>query len=187
MNRKAIIVSAPSGAGKSTLVHRLMETLPQLAFSVSACTRAARPNETHGRDYYFLLPGLFKKHIEAGDFIEWEEVYPDHFYGTLKSEIDRIWSSGKIPVFDVDVMGGLNLKQYFGKSALSIFIQPPSMEVLRERLENRNTESAESLEKRIGKAGKELSYAPKFDILIVNDNLDRAIGQLSSIVTAFIL
>jgi len=186
MNHKAIIVSAPSGAGKSTLVHRLMAAFPQLAFSVSACTRTARSTEAHGRDYYFMLSEIFKQHIESGDFIEWEEVYPGNFYGTLKSEIDRIWSSGKIPVFDVDVLGGLNLKKYFGQSALAVFIQPPSLKILQDRLENRNTESPESLEKRISKAEKELGFASKFDTIIVNDDLEKAIEQLSSLVKAFI-
>ena len=186
MTQKAIIVSAPSGAGKSTLVRHLMDSLPQLAFSVSACTRQPRPGETDGRDYYFLSAEKFREHIEACDFIEWEEVYPGNFYGTLKLEIRRIWSSDKIPVFDVDVLGGLNLKKYFRRHGLAIFIQPPSLEVLKTRLEDRATESAESLSKRISKAEQELRFAAKFDTIVNNNDLDSAKQNLLELVTSFL-
>lgn len=186
MTQKAIIVSAPSGAGKSTLVRHLLDTLPQLAFSVSACTRPARQGEIEGREYYFLSAERFREHIEACDFIEWEEVYPGSFYGTLKSEIRRIWSSEKIPVFDVDVMGGLNLKKYFRRNGLAIFIQPPSLEVLKTRLNNRATESAENLARRIAKAEQELTFASKFDTIVVNDELESSKQKVLILATAFI-
>ncbi|MCK9421860.1 MAG: guanylate kinase [Bacteroidales bacterium] len=186
MTQKAIIVSAPSGAGKSTLVRHLMDNLPQLAFSVSACTRRARQGEIEGREYYFLPVERFREHIEACDFIEWEEVYPGSFYGTLKSEIRRIWSSDKIPVFDVDVMGGLNLKKYFRRLGLAIFIQPPSLEVLKMRLKDRATESAESLARRIAKAEQELTFASKFDTIVVNDDLEHTKERVLKLATSFI-
>ncbi|MCK9204261.1 MAG: guanylate kinase [Bacteroidales bacterium] len=186
IQEKAIIVSAPSGAGKSTLVHHLMGVFPQLEFSVSACTRPKRAEETDGVDYYFISVAQFQEHIESCDFIEWEEVYQGCFYGTLKSEIRRIWSLDKIPVFDVDVKGGLNLKKYFRKSGLAIFVQPPSMGTLKERLENRGTESPEDLAKRIGRAEKELSFAPKFDTVIVNNELEKAKQEICNLVQSFL-
>jgi guanylate kinase len=186
MEGKAIIVSAPSGAGKSTIVKRLTGALPQLEFSVSVCSRPKREGETEGKDYHFISAETFRSHIEACDFLEWEEVYPGSFYGTLKAEIRRIWKLGKVPVFDVDVVGGLNLKRYFKASGLSIFIQPPSLEVLEARLRKRGTDSEESLRKRIGKAEHELSYASKFDQIIVNDELERAATEISATVTRFL-
>lgn len=186
MSERAIIISAPSGAGKSTIVKRLMEAVPRLGFSVSACSRPMREGEVDGRDYHFISAERFRNHIEACDFLEWEEVYPGNFYGTLKSEIRRIWSQGRTPIFDVDVVGGLNLKRYFKTSGLAIFIQPPSIEVLTERLRNRGTESEESLAKRTGKAAHELTYAPKFDRIIINDDLERAVAETIALVNGFL-
>jgi guanylate kinase len=186
MKNKAIIVSAPSGAGKTTIVRRLMAALPILEFSVSACSRLKRENETDGIDYYFISPEAFRKKIEADEFVEWQEVYPENYYGTLKSELMRIWKEGKIPVFDVDVIGGLNLKKYFGEDALSIFIQPPSVETLEYRLRNRGTESEESLRKRIGKSMQELGYSDRFDRTVVNDALDRSSNEAIRIVEEFL-
>jgi guanylate kinase len=186
MIRKAIIVSAPSGAGKSTIVQHLMKELPQLAFSVSACSRNKRESETDGVHYYFISADEFRKKIVTQEFVEWEEVYPGSYYGTLKSELERIWNLGKFPVFDVDVVGGLNLKKYFGDDALALFIQPPSEEELEVRLRNRNTESEESLLKRLGKAKQELSTAGQFDRIVVNDDLDVACGEALQIVKNFL-
>lgn len=171
MNGKAIIVSAPSGAGKTTLVKHLLRTLPVLEFSVSACSRAKREGETDGKDYYFITVEEFQNKIQNDEFVEWQEVYSGSYYGTMKSELIRIWSKGGTPIFDVDVVGGLNLKKYFGDQALAIFIQPPTLEVLQDRLRNRGTEDDESLMKRILKAEYELGFASWFDEIIVNDNL----------------
>lgn len=172
--RKLIVVSAPSGAGKTTIVHFLIKQFPELEFSVSACSRPKRSNEKNGIDYYFLSIEDFKQKIEQKDFIEWEEVYPDQYYGTLKSELERIWSKGHPVIFDVDVLGGINIKHLYGKSCLAIFIMPPSMEELKKRLENRSTETEESLHKRLARAKKEMSYAKSFDVVIINDHLDKA-------------
>lgn len=175
MAGKAIIFSAPSGSGKTTLVHYLLEHNPTLGFSISASTRDKRGRtEQHGKDYYFLAPEEFKRKIDRGEFIEWEEVYAGNFYGTLKSEIDRIWKEGKDVVFDVDVKGGINLKKYFGDKALAIFVKVPSLEVLEQRLRKRSTESAESLSRRIFKAKFELEFQDKFDAVIVNENLEQS-------------
>jgi guanylate kinase len=184
--KNAIIISAPSGAGKTTLVNHLLKKIPDLSFSVSACSRPRRENEMHGKDYYFLSPDAFRNSIDAGDFIEWEEVYAGILYGTLKSEVQRIREAGKIPVFDVDVAGGLNLKKYFGHDALAVFIQPPSLEVLETRLRKRRTDSEESLRKRIGKAAYEMTYAARFDVVIDNDSLDEAVKELFDLVSTFI-
>ena len=186
INRKAIIVSAPSGAGKTTIVQRLLQALPYLDFSISACSRPKRDTELHGKDYYFLDIEDFRQRIARDEFVEWQEVYPGNFYGTLKSELDRIWSCGKIPVFDVDVQGGLNLKKYFGDRALSIFIQPPSLEAMFKRLQNRGTETEESLKKRTGKAAFEMTFRDKFDRIIVNDDLEPAFDQTLGAVTGFL-
>lgn len=186
INRKAIIVSAPSGAGKTTIVQRLLQALPYLDFSISACSRPKRDTELHGKDYYFLDIEDFRQRIARDEFVEWQEVYPGNFYGTLKSELDRIWSYGKIPVFDVDVQGGLNLKKYFGDRALSIFIQPPSLEAMFKRLQNRGTETEESLKKRTGKAAFEMTFRDKFDRIIVNDDLEPAFDQTLGAVTGFL-
>jgi guanylate kinase len=183
---KAIIVSAPSGAGKSTIVAYLMQRIPLLAFSISACSRSKRKNETDGVHYYFISAEDFREKIRNDEFVEWQEVYPGSYYGTLKSEIDRIWNEKKIPVFDVDVFGGMNLKKYFGENALAIFIQPPSREVLETRLRERNADSDESLEKRISKAGYELSFAGKFDMIVINDDLEDACNRAFNEVEMFL-
>jgi len=185
-NKKAIIVSAPSGAGKTSIVKQLLLHLPDLEFSVSACSRTPRENEQNGKDYYFISSVEFREKIARDEFAEWQEVYPGCFYGTLKSELDRIWKANKIPIFDVDVMGGLNLKKYFGEAALAVFIQPPSQEVLKVRLESRGTESAESLARRISKAEYELTFAPKFDAIVINDDLECAKQESIKLVTSFI-
>ena len=172
---KAIIFSAPSGAGKTTIVKSLLANKLPLSFSISACSRQKRENEINGKDYHFLSIKDFKQKINEQAFIEWEEVYENNYYGTLKSEIERIWNDKKHVVFDVDVVGGLNLKKHFGNNALAIFIQPPSMDVLFKRLRNRATESEASLNKRINKAKHEMTYSPSFDSIIINDQLEKAI------------
>ena len=171
---KAIIFSAPSGAGKTTIVRYLLEKEIPLLFSISACSRNRRPNEIDGKDYYFLSVDEFKAKVSYNAFVEWEEVYENNFYGTLKSEIDRIWSSHQHIVFDVDIVGGLNLKKYFGDRALSIFIEPPSLDVLFKRLKNRATENEKSLNKRIEKATQEMKFSSSFDLIIINDRLEKA-------------
>ncbi|MEE3098052.1 MAG: guanylate kinase [Bacteroidota bacterium] len=171
---KAIIFSAPSGAGKTTIVRYLLEKELPLLFSISACSRNRRPNEIDGKDYYFLSIDDFKAKVANNAFVEWEEVYENNFYGTLKSEIDRIWSSHQHVVFDVDVVGGLNLKKHFGDRALSIFIEPPSLDVLFKRLKNRATETEKSLNKRIEKATHEMQFCSSFDLIIINDRLEKA-------------
>jgi len=171
---KAIIFSAPSGAGKTTIVRYLLEKELPLLFSISACSRNRRPNEMDGKDYYFLSVDEFKAKVSNNAFVEWEEVYENNFYGTLKSEIDRIWSSHQHVVFDVDVVGGLNLKKHFGDRALSIFIEPPSLDVLFKRLKNRATENEKSLNKRIEKANQEMKFSSSFDLIIINDKLEKA-------------
>ena len=171
---KSIIFSAPSGAGKTTIVRYLLEKELPLLFSISACSRNRRPNEIDGKDYYFLSIDDFKAKVANNAFVEWEEVYENNFYGTLKSEINRIWSSHQHVVFDVDVVGGLNLKKYFGDRALSIFIEPPSLDVLFKRLKNRATETEKSLNKRIEKATHEMKFCSSFDLIIINDRLEKA-------------
>ncbi len=183
---KCIIFSAPSGAGKTTIVHALLDANIGLEFSVSACSRSPRPNEVNGRDYYFFDIETFKKHITDGQFLEWQEVYTNNFYGTLKSEITRIWDQNKTVVFDVDVIGGLNLKRIFGEQALAIFVQPPTIEILEDRLRNRSTESEEKIIQRMNKAKKELAEAPKFDCIIINDSLESAIEKSKELVLNFI-
>lgn len=185
-NKKVIIISAPSGSGKTTIVHHLLEYFPMLEFSISACSRDPRNNEKHSKDYYFLSIQNFKEKIKNQEFLEWEEVYKDHFYGTLKSEVNRIWDKNHIVIFDVDVVGGNNLKKHFKEKALSIFIAPPSFEVLEERLKNRGTDSEENIKKRIDKAQFEMTFSPNFDITIINDNLEIAITQTKSAIQNFI-
>ena len=184
---KAIIFSAPSGAGKTTIVHHLMK-IPsfKLAFSVSATSRAMRHNEVDGKDYHFLTPDDFLRRAQRGEFLEWEEVYKDQYYGTLKSEIENIWKSGNNVIFDVDVQGGMNLKKIFGEKALSIFVQPPSIEMLNFRLRNRSTESAEKIAMRINKAAAEMKFACKFDVQLLNDDLTVALMQAEQIVGGFL-
>ena len=171
---KLIIFSAPSGAGKSTLVQHILGCGFDLEFSISATSRLPRGNEKHGTEYYFLSSDEFRERIARGDFLESEEVYEGCFYGTLKSEVERILASGKNVIFDVDVVGGLNIKSYYGDRALSVFVAPPSIEELNKRLSTRGTDSPEMIEKRIEKASYELSFAPKFDVVIVNDDLQTA-------------
>jgi guanylate kinase len=183
---KAIVVSAPSGAGKTTLVRHLLVAMPVLEFSVSAASRQKRDGETDGKDYYFITADDFRSRISKDEFVEWEEVYPGSYYGTLKSELERIWQKHGIPIFDVDVIGGLNLKKYFGDAALAIFIQPPSIEILGQRLYHRGTESEESLKNRLSKAEYELGFAPQFDTIIVNDNLETKCAEIVTIVSDFL-
>ncbi len=183
---KCIIFSAPSGAGKTTIVHYLLKESLGLEFSVSACSREPRKNEINGKDYYFLGLEGFKDQIDKEAFIEWEEVYTNNFYGTLKSEIERIWANGKSVIFDLDVIGGLNLKRIFGEQALSIFVKPPSYEVLEKRLRNRSTETEDKIQQRMKKANTEFAYAPEFDIILINDNLDEACKKAKEMVFEFL-
>jgi len=183
---KCVIFSAPSGAGKTTIVHYLLKQNLGLEFSISACSREPRSNEVNGRDYHFLGLEGFKNKIEQGAFVEWEEVYTDNFYGTLKSEIERIWSHGKTVIFDVDVIGGLNIKRIFGEQALAIFVQPPSYDELEVRLRKRSTETEEKIQQRMYKAKTELSYAPEFDVILVNDHLDSACHKAQNLILEFI-
>lgn len=172
---KAIILSAPSGSGKTSIVLRLLKSNPELAFSVSATTRPIRSEkEKDGVDYYFLTREAFDQKVQKQEFIEWEEVYQGTCYGTLRAEIERLWKAGKNVIFDVDVKGGLSLKKYFGDQALSVFVSVPSLDILRERLKSRGTESAESLDKRIGKAEFELGFKNQFDVELINDDLELA-------------
>jgi len=184
---KLIIFSAPSGSGKTTIAKHLLAINPQLGFSISACTRDKRGRmEEDGKDYYFLTPEAFKKKIDNNEFVEWEEVYPGAFYGTLKSEIERIWALGKTVIFDVDVKGGLNLKKFYKDKALAIFVKPPSLEVLEQRLKDRNTESPESISGRLFKVKFELSFEHKFDVTLVNSNLQIAFAEAEKLVNDFI-
>jgi len=186
MSGKAIIFSAPSGSGKTTIVKHLLATNSDLGFSISASTRDKRGRtETHGKDYYFLSPEDFKSKIDRDEFIEWEEVYEGNFYGTLKSEIDRIWNEGKNVIFDVDVKGGLNLKKYFGKKALAVFVKVPSIDVLKERLKDRGTESEESLSRRLFKAKFEMGFQDKFDVVLINQNLDKSLTEAQRLYNDF--
>ena len=183
---KLIIFSAPSGSGKSTIINYLLTQHLNLAFSISATSRAPRGSERDGVEYYFLTPDEFRRRIAAGDFLEYEEVYADKFYGTLKSEVERLTTAGKNVLFDVAVVGGLNIKRFYGERALSVFIQPPSLAELRRRLEHRATDTPEVIESRLAKAEYELSFAPKFDRIVVNDDLDRACQEVLSVVRNFL-
>ena len=183
---KLVIFSAPSGAGKTTIVRALLKDIPNLKFSVSAASRPKRPNEIDGKDYYFIPVEEFRRKIENDEFLEWEEVYENNFYGTLKSEVDRIWKSGNHVIFDVDVVGGLNIKKYYGERALAIFVMPPSVEELEKRLRNRSTESETDMKRRIEKARYEMTFASQFDEVIVNDDLEKAVSEAKRLVTAFI-
>ena len=186
MQPKLIIISAPSGSGKSTLVNHLLSCGLNLAFSISATSRPKREYEQDGVDYFFLTKEAFEKKIENDEFVEYEEVYTGCFYGTLRSELDRLTSEGKVVIFDVDVVGAINLKRMFGENALSVFIAPPSIEVLRQRLIDRHTENSEMIEKRVGKARFEMTFAPKFDVIVVNDELESAKKKLEEVVRKFI-
>lgn len=183
---KCIIFSAPSGAGKTTIVRHLLAENADLSFSISACSREPRPNEVDGRDYHFLGVEGFKAKIQEDAFIEWEEVYENNFYGTLHSEVERIWSMGKTVVFDVDVIGGLNIKRQFGAQALSVFVQPPSVEELEKRLRARSTETEEKIQMRMSKARQELALADQFDIRLLNINLDEACREAHQLVRDFV-
>lgn len=185
-HNKLIIFSAPSGSGKTTIIKHLLEKKLPLEFSISATSRKPRGKETNGNEYYFLSTDEFKQKINSKDFIEWEEVYEGCFYGTLRSELDRIWKNGKHVLFDVDVIGGLNLKEKFDAQALAIFIKPPSVEILKERLEKRSTDSKVTIEKRLNKATFELQYESKFDKVIVNDVLEDTLQQAEKIVKEFL-
>lgn len=187
MSEKAIIFSAPSGSGKSTIVSHILKLYPQLEFSISATSRKPRGSEKDGVEYRFFTTEEFRKMIGEGAFVEYEEVYPGSYYGTLKSEVQRIWDKGHTIIFDVDVKGGLSLKKYFGDKALSVFIQAPSIEELRNRLEARGTDSPEAIQKRVGKAAEEMMYADKFDKILINDDLQTAYAQAERIVGDFIV
>lgn len=186
MAGKLVIFSAPSGSGKSTLINFLLQQGLRLKFSISATSRAPRGTEQDGVEYYFLSPAEFRRRIEAGDFLEYEEVYKDKYYGTLKSEVERILASGDNVIFDVDVVGGCHIKQFYGARALSVFIQPPSIDELRHRLESRGTDAPEVIESRLAKAAYELSFAPRFDVVIVNDDLARAEAETLSCIQKFL-
>src|ERR1035437_7994973 len=186
MVNKAVIISAPSGAGKTTIVKHLLSVFPGLEFSISACSRPKREKEAEGKDYYFITTDQFRDKIFREEFIEWQEVYPGSHYGTLKSEIDRIWSEGKTPIFDVDVSGGINLKKYFGDTALAIFVQPPSVQELENRLRHRGTENEENLQTRLNKVEIELTFAGRFDRIIVNDEFSSASSKVTELVTEFL-
>jgi len=186
MAGKALIFSAPSGSGKTTIVKHLLKNNPDLGFSISASTRDKRGRtEEHGKDYYFLTPEEFKAKIDQDEFIEWEEVYAGNFYGTLKAEIERIWNDGRNVIFDVDVKGGINLKKYFGNKALAVFVKVPSIEVLKERLKERGTETEESLSRRIFKAKFEMSFQDKFDVVLVNEDLDKSLQEAQQLYEDF--
>lgn len=186
MKGKLIIFSAPSGSGKSTIINYLLKQNLNLHFSISATSRLPRGTEKHGVEYYFLSPEEFKVKIANGEFLEYEEVYEDKFYGTLKAEVERILNEGKNVIFDVDVVGGCNIKKYYGSQALSVFIQPPSIETLRQRLEGRGTDTLEVIESRVAKAEFELGFACKFDAIIVNDDLEKAQRETLKIVKQFV-
>lgn len=185
--RKAVIFSAPSGAGKTTIVRRLIDAGLPLGFSVSATSRKPRGSEKHGFDYFFFSTDEFKTKVANAEFVEWEEVYDGLCYGTLKAEVERVWNEGKAIIFDVDVKGGVNLKKIFGENALSVFIQPPSFKILEERLRLRHTESEEAIQKRLDRAKFELSFAPQFDIVIVNDDLEKAVSEACEKVREFLI
>ncbi|AYD47526.1 guanylate kinase [Arachidicoccus soli] len=184
---KIIIITAPSGAGKSSIAHYLLDKYPhQLAFSISAATRSARGKEQDGVDYYFMQVEDFQNKIEANEFIEWEMVYEGKYYGTLKSEIERIWRENKTPILDIDIKGAMHIQKQFPKNSLSIFIQPPSIEDLRKRLNSRNTDTPEQIETRINKASYEISFKNHFNIIVVNDNLEKACKETETAILNFI-
>ena len=182
---KVLIFSAPSGAGKSTIVSHLMDIYPFLGFSISATSRQPRGAERDGVEYYFMSDEQFRKGIENDIFVEYEEVYSGHYYGTLKSEVERIWAEDKIVLFDIDVQGGMRLKALYGDNALSVFVMPPSLETLRERLIARGTDSLEAIEKRVLKAEEEISHSHKFDVVLLNDSLERCKEEIAEIVSEF--
>jgi len=184
---KLIVFSAPSGSGKTTIVHHLLEQKElNLGFSVSATSRPRRAQEEHGRDYYFLSKEAFENHIKNNDFLEWEEVYKDNYYGTLQAEVERIWNEGKAVIFDIDVVGGLRIKNKYPENTLAIFVQPPSLEVMEQRLRNRKTETEEKILERLNKAEKELKFATDFDVILINDELATAKKEAKRLVETFL-
>jgi guanylate kinase len=183
--QKMIIFSAPSGSGKTTIVNYLVEKFPELEFSISATSRAPRGEEKHEKDYFFLTPQEFAEKVRNNEFVEWEEVYPGLCYGTLKCEMDRIWAKGHIIVFDIDVKGGVNLKKIYGKQALAVFVRPPSLETLKQRLECRGTDTPEIIERRLNKAEEEMLYASLFDVELINDDLKTAKMEAEKLVRNF--
>jgi guanylate kinase len=185
-NGKCVIFSAPSGAGKTTIVHHLLTKNLGMEFSVSACSRTPRPNEIDEIDYHFLGVEAFREMIKDDAFVEWEEVYTNNYYGTLKSEIERIWDDGKAVIFDVDVIGGLNIKKQFGDNAFSVFVKPPSYKELENRLRGRSTESEDKINQRMAKATKELAFAEEFDFVLINDNLEEACEKAEQLVSDFL-
>lgn len=185
-NGKLVIFSAPSGAGKSTLVNYLLPQFPQLSFSISATSRAPRGQEEHGKDYYFLSSEEFKVRVAQDELLEWEEVYSGTYYGTLRTEVERIWSEGKVVVFDIDVVGALNLKKQFGDRALALFVQAQSVEILEQRLRGRGTDSEEKIQQRVAKATIEMARAPEFDEVVVNDNINTAKAEALAILKDFL-
>lgn len=184
--RKILVICSPSGAGKSSIVRRLLSHFPELSFSISCTTRELRDGEVNGREYYFITTEEFKKRIAAGDFAEHEEVYPDKFYGTLKSEIERIWNEHHVAIFDIDVKGALNLKKQFGSDCLTIYIAPPSKEALIQRLKSRGSETPKSLKERVRRFDEEMSYADKFDAVVVNKDFDTAYMRVKNLVVSFL-
>lgn len=187
MNEKVLIFSAPSGSGKSTVVNHILDLHPEIEFSVSATSRPPRGEERNGVEYWFLTADDFRCRIAGDEFVEYEEVYPGRFYGTLKSEVRRIWDKGHVIIFDVDVKGGVSLKNYFGDKALSVFIQAPSVEELRRRLVSRGTDTPEAIETRVAKAAEEMTYAPFFDRILVNDDLSSAFREAEEMVDGFLM
>jgi guanylate kinase len=183
---KIIVITAPSGAGKTSITHYLLKKFPQLAFSISAATRSARSYEKHGKDYYFLALEDFKQKIKQNEFIEWEMVYEGKYYGTLKAELQRIWDNDQCPLLDIDVKGAIHVRQQYPETSLTIFIEPPSVEELKRRLESRGTETIESLQARVNKASYEISFKDHFDKNIVNDNLENACAKAEAIVGDFL-
>jgi guanylate kinase len=184
--RKMMVFAAPSGAGKTTIVHHLLNRFDKLAFSISATTREKRDYETEGEDYYFLTEAEFRQRIEKGDFVEWVEVYPGRFYGTLRNEIERLWAQGKCVLFDIDVVGAMQIKKKYGVQCMSVFVQPPSVEVLIDRLRNRKTETEETLNTRRARFLEELAYASRFDRILINDRLEPALEEAEKLTLDFL-
>lgn len=185
-NKKIIVITAPSGAGKTSITRYLIEQYPQLAFSISAATRRPRGEEKNGVDYYFMSEVEFREHIRNNDFMEWEMVYQGNYYGTLKSEMERIWSNKQVPILDIDVKGAIHVQKQYPHNTISIFIQPPSVDELKRRLEGRGTETAESLAARVNKASYEISFKEHFDHVITNDNLEKARAEAAALIIRFL-